>query len=59
MFVEMANIFGFCSSKVGAHWWKWHGGGSMRGLGCGGGGLLDIILERGDSKLFKMLSPKF
>ena len=30
----------------------------MRGLGCGGG-LLDIILERGDSKLFKMLSPQF
>ena len=24
-----------------------------------GGGLLDIILERGDSKLFKMLSPQF
>ena len=30
----------------------------MRGLGCGGG-LFDIILERGDSKVFKMLSPRF
>ena len=35
---EMANIFDFCSSKGGTHWWKWHGGGSMRDLGCVGGG---------------------
>jgi hypothetical protein len=28
-------------------------------LGVGGGGLFDIILERRDSKLFKMLSPRF
>jgi hypothetical protein len=24
-----------------------------------GGGLLDMLLERGDSELFKMLSPRF
>jgi hypothetical protein len=30
----------------------------MRGFGCGGG-LFDIILESGDSKLFEMLSPRF
>jgi hypothetical protein len=29
----------------------------MRGLGCVVGGLFDVILERGDSKLFEMLSP--
>jgi hypothetical protein len=30
----------------------------MYGLGSGGV-LFDIILERGDSKLFQMLSPRF
>jgi hypothetical protein len=43
---EMANIFDLCSSKGGTHWLKWHGGGSIRGLGCGGGGLLDVILVK-------------
>ena len=45
---EMANIFDFCSSEGGTHWWKWCGDGSMYDIGCGGG-LFDIILERGDS----------
>ena len=39
------------------------GGNGMEVVACVvwgvGGGLLDMILERGDSKLFKMLSPKF
>ena len=54
----MAKIFDFCSSKGGTHWWKWCGDGSMYDIGCGGG-LFDNILERRDSKLFKMLSPGF
>jgi hypothetical protein len=29
------------------------------GANLGGGGLFDIILQRGDSKLFHLLSPRF
>jgi hypothetical protein len=54
---EMANMFDFCSRKGGKSWWwwKWCGDGSMYSFGC----VFDIILERGDSKLFQMLPPGF
>ena len=51
---EMANMFDFCSSKGGTC-----GGNVMEMAACVvwgvGRGLLVITLERGDSKLFKML----
>jgi hypothetical protein len=63
IFGEMAKIFDFCSSKGGTYWWKWRcedGGMYDIGRGAwGGGGLLNIILERRDSKTFKMLSRGF
>jgi hypothetical protein len=49
VFGEIANIFGFYSSKGGVRWWKWCRDGSTCGLEC----------ERGGSKLFKILPTRF
>jgi hypothetical protein len=45
MFEEMANMFDFCSSKGGTHWWKWCGDDRMCSLGCEGGCLISFWKE--------------